>query len=95
VHAAHTRRGLATRAALALTGVAFALPGIRSVEIKHDRANAASRGVPVKLGYVLAGKEVRSPRAPAETGTFLVWRVTRESWAAQRGESTSPVGTLG
>ena len=82
VHAAHTRRGYASRAARALTTAAFALPWVRRVEIKHDRANVASEGVPRKLGFNLVGVERREPRAPAETGDFRVWRMTRDHWSA-------------
>jgi ribosomal-protein-serine acetyltransferase len=82
VHVAHTRRGYASRAARELTTAAFALPWVRRVEIKHDRANVASEGVPRKLGFSLVGVERREPRAPAETGDFRVWRMTRDRWSA-------------
>ncbi len=80
VHAAHTRRGYASAAAAALTSVAFGLPGIEVVEIHHDRANLASEGVPRKLGFTLVGERPRPPAAPAESGTFLIWRMTRAEW---------------
>lgn len=97
VHAAHARRGYATRAATALTTLAFTLPGIRVVEIHHDQANTASEGIPRKLGFTLVGEyPKKAPPAPAESGVFKIWRMRREDWApAQSGESTSPVGTLG
>jgi RimJ/RimL family protein N-acetyltransferase len=87
VHAAHTRRGHASAASGALTTVAFTLPGIEVVEIHHDRANLASEGVPRKLGYSLVGERPRrGAPSPAESGTFLIWRMTREDW--------QPPGTL-
>jgi RimJ/RimL family protein N-acetyltransferase len=80
VHAAHTRRGHASAAAAALTTVAFTLPGIEIVEIHHDRANLASEGVPRKLGFSLVGDRPRPAAAPAESGTFRIWRMTRDLW---------------
>jgi RimJ/RimL family protein N-acetyltransferase len=81
VHAAHARRGHATAAAGALTSVAFTLPGIIAVEIHHDRANVASEGVPRKLGFALIGEsQKRPPAAPAESGIWWIWRMTRNRW---------------
>lgn len=72
----------ATSAARALTDHAFATPGVDRVEIKHDAANVASAGVPARLGFRRVGGEPREPKAPAKTGVHVVWRVTREEWAA-------------
>jgi RimJ/RimL family protein N-acetyltransferase len=83
VHAGHTRRGYATSAAAALTSMAFTLPGIEVVEIHHDRANLASEGVPRKLGFTLVGEHPRPsrlPTSPAESGTYRIWRMTRDRW---------------
>ena len=80
MHAAHTRRGYATAAAAALTTLAFSLPRITVVEIHHDRANRASEGVPRKLGFTLVEEYPRAPVAPAESGTFRLWRMTRDRW---------------
>jgi RimJ/RimL family protein N-acetyltransferase len=91
VHVAHTRRGYATAAAAALTSVAFTLPGIEAVEIHHDRANLASAGVPRRLGFRLVGE--RPPHgasSPAESGVFLVWRMTRDDWRPALAPSPSP-----
>jgi RimJ/RimL family protein N-acetyltransferase len=75
----YARRGLATAAAGALAEAAFALPGIDRVEIKHDEANAASAGVPRKLGFTRIGPQPYpgGPMAPAETGIDVLWRLTR------------------
>ncbi len=51
VHLARQRRGLATEMAAALTRVAFEIEDCRWVEIRTARSNAASAGVPAKLGY--------------------------------------------
>jgi RimJ/RimL family protein N-acetyltransferase len=81
MHAAHTRRGYASAATATLTTVAFTLPGISLVEIHHDRANVASEGVPRKLGFTLIGESPkRPPAAPAESGIWRIWRMTREDW---------------
>ncbi len=79
VHPAHTGRGVATAAATALTGAAFALSGVSHVEIHHDERNLASERVPVKLGYthVDTRAEPRFEPAPADSGTSKVWRITR------------------
>jgi ribosomal-protein-serine acetyltransferase len=80
VHQGHTRRGLATAAAAAVTEAAFALPGVDQVEILHDEANVASGGVPRKLGFTEVGKRPRASdqSAPGESGTHVVWRLTRD-----------------
>ncbi len=80
-----TRRGLATRAAAALTTAAFAHPGVERVEIHHDRANAASRGVPRRLGFTVVSERPEEPRAPGEEGVEVRWRVTRAEWVARLG----------
>ena len=79
VHQDHTRRGLASDAAAALSAAAFELPGIDRVEIQHDQANIASAGIPRKLGFTEVGKRrsAASQSAPAETGIDVVWRLTR------------------
>jgi len=80
VHSGWTGRGVATDAAAALTEAALALPGIDKVEIHHDAANKASGRIPAKLGYVRLGERPRrelSAPAPGQTGTEVVWQVTR------------------
>jgi RimJ/RimL family protein N-acetyltransferase len=66
----HTGRGLATRAADALTRVAFDVLGVDRIEIRCDRRNAASVRVPERLGYRL----IDAPDAPAD---LLVFSRTR------------------
>ncbi|HWL41920.1 MAG TPA: GNAT family protein [Ilumatobacter sp.] len=74
VHVDHVRQGIASEAAAALTEAAFGSPSTTAVEIMHDPANVASRGVPAKLGYTYRGDEVRRGE------TFSVWTVTRTQW---------------
>jgi RimJ/RimL family protein N-acetyltransferase len=79
VDARHLRRGLATAAAAALVSAAFGLPGIDRVEIVHDEANVASSGVPRKLGFTQIARRPHpdGPETSAESGTDVVWRLTR------------------
>jgi ribosomal-protein-serine acetyltransferase len=80
-----TRRGIATAAAHALTDHAFSRPDIDRIEIRHDRANVASEGVPRRLGYSLVGEEPSVAVTPEQIGVHLVWRITRDEWTAKRG----------
>lgn len=79
LHPDHTGRGLVTTSAAALVAEAFALPGIERVEIWHDAANTASRGVPQRLGFTCIDR--RTPRWETKTsggsGTEVVWQLTR------------------
>jgi len=79
LHPAHTGRGLATAAAAALVGQAFALPDIERVEIVHDQANTASGGIPRRLRFTEIERRTRAqgPTAPGEAGIEVVWRLTR------------------
>jgi RimJ/RimL family protein N-acetyltransferase len=71
VHADHTGRGLATRAAGALTDAGPALPDVDRIEIRCDEANTASAAIPKRLGYHRV--EEREPAAPAESGRLMIW----------------------
>ncbi len=84
IHADWCNRGLATRAAGALTTVAVGLVGVERVVIRCDVSNAPSAAVPRKLGFTLYGTEDAPIKAPAETGTFLVWIRTRTPATASR-----------
>ena len=79
VDAGHLRQGVATAAAAALVDAAFGLPGIDRVEIVHDEANVASSGVPRKLGFTQIARRPHpdGPETSAESGTDVVWRLTR------------------
>jgi RimJ/RimL family protein N-acetyltransferase len=80
VHVDHTRRGIATASARALTDAGFALPGVRRMEIHCDAANQASAAVPARLGYRLVGSEEHQPEAPGEEGRRLIWVVYEREW---------------
>jgi RimJ/RimL family protein N-acetyltransferase len=76
IAASHTRRGLATAAAAALTDAALALPSIRRVEIHHDTNNRASAGIPARLGFEQVGEEPGAS-SPAGSGVESIWRTAR------------------
>ncbi|GII25362.1 putative acetyltransferase [Planosporangium mesophilum] len=73
IRSAHTGRGYATAAVIALTRVALALPGIDRVAIRHDLANAASGAVAAKAGFTEVERLHREPKAPGESGVDVVW----------------------
>jgi len=80
VHVDHTRRGIATASARALTDIGFALPGTRRMEIHCDAANRASAAVPARLGYRMVGSEEHEPEAPGEEGRRLIWVMYEREW---------------
>jgi ribosomal-protein-serine acetyltransferase len=79
VHARFVRQGIATRAARLLTDAAFSIDGIQAVEIRHDKANVASAGVPRRLGFELVREHPDPIKAPSEMGIECVWRCERLS----------------
>ncbi len=88
VHVDHTRRGIATECAGALTAVGFGLRGIERMEIHCDEANVASASVPPKLGYRLTGRVDHEPEAPGEVGSRLIWVLYRREWEARPPRAT-------
>jgi ribosomal-protein-serine acetyltransferase len=82
VHTAYTRQGVATRAAAALTEVALALGGVDRVEIHHDKANLASGVIAARLGFRNLGTFSEVPKAPAETGREVRWRMEKREFAS-------------
>jgi ribosomal-protein-serine acetyltransferase len=81
VHVDHVRQGYATEMAAGLTTAAFGVAGIERVEIHHDRANVASRGVPERLGFRFAGESPDEATAPGEEGVDWAWQMPREGWS--------------
>jgi RimJ/RimL family protein N-acetyltransferase len=77
VHVDHTGRGHATAAARALTEAAWTLPDVERVEIHCDEANAASAGVPARLGYRLDRIQDDDPQTPAASGRSMIWIAER------------------
>lgn len=73
MHANETGRGLATRAAAALTNMALGLDGIATVYIRCDESNVRSAAIPRRLGFALDQTTVRAPEAPGESGRLMIW----------------------
>jgi len=94
VHSDHLRRGYAVEIAEALTTAAFTLDGIDRVEIHIDEANTRSAGVPLALGFALAGSAPDTAVAPGESGIECRWTMTREDWvsAERPGRSVGESG---
>jgi ribosomal-protein-serine acetyltransferase len=77
LHPAHTGHGHATSAAAELIEFAFALDGVRKVQIWHDEANTASGSVPRRLGFTEIDRRT-PPREPAfgnRVGVDVVWEL--------------------
>ncbi|MEV4343100.1 GNAT family N-acetyltransferase [Actinoplanes sp. NPDC049596] len=67
-----TGRGYMTAAVRALSKVAFGLPGIERLVIRHDAANGASAAVAAKAGFAEVGRERREPQAAGESGVDVI-----------------------
>jgi ribosomal-protein-serine acetyltransferase len=78
----HTGRGIVTRAARCVTSLALASPGIVRVEIRHDRSNSASAGVPRRLGFTRVDEIAEAVKAPGESGVSWIWEMTARRWVA-------------
>jgi RimJ/RimL family protein N-acetyltransferase len=77
LHVDAGNRGLATRAARALTEAGRRLEGVDRMIIVCDEANVRSAAIPKRLGYTLERVEQRPPEAPGETGRTQIWIVDR------------------
>jgi RimJ/RimL family protein N-acetyltransferase len=74
----HTGRGLATRAAEALTRLAFDAPEIERVEIRCDVGNDASARIPRRLGYRVMDPRAATPdRISPTLDNLVVWEISR------------------
>jgi RimJ/RimL family protein N-acetyltransferase len=83
IHAAHTRRGLATETAAALTRVAFEVNEVDRVEIHCDPANVRSAAIPKKLGYVYeATLRQRTRTTDGTPRNTMIWTLLRDEYAA-------------
>jgi RimJ/RimL family protein N-acetyltransferase len=80
VRSTATRQGIATETAAALTRVGFEVCGADRIELRIEPRNAASHGVPRKLGFVEEATVRR--RLPAPEGEPLrdltIWTMFRE-----------------
>ena len=84
IHPSFLRRRLATTVSALLTGAAFSVTGINHVEIQHDKANVASAGVPLRLGFEFVGEQPNEHPAPSDSGIDCIGRISRTAWQAQR-----------
>jgi Acetyltransferase (GNAT) domain len=74
----HTGRGLATRAAEALTRIAFDAPEVERVEIRCESENEASARIPQRLGYRVMDPRTATPDTISATlDKLVVWHITR------------------
>jgi ribosomal-protein-serine acetyltransferase len=73
VHSAHTGKRYATAAASAVAAAGLARTSIERVEIHHDAENPASGRVAAKAGFHRLGRVEAEKKAPADSGTHLVW----------------------
>lgn len=87
VDSQHTRKGIATLAAAAVTASGLALSSVDHVEIHHNEANIASGGVPARLGFTNLGKFPAAPKAPAEVGSDVYWRLDAAQFARSPARS--------
>jgi RimJ/RimL family protein N-acetyltransferase len=87
VHVEHVRKGIATLVAALLTELALALTTVDHVEIHHDQANMASAAIPARLGFRTIGTFPEEPKAPADVGRELRWRLDAEQFPASPARS--------
>lgn len=85
----HTGRGLATRAAWALTEVAFTDPAVDHVEIHCDHGNTASARVPERLGYRVVEDATATPPRDLQ-----IWRLSRAEFMARKSLARSTNATM-
>lgn len=76
----HLRQGVGTEVGRLLTAAALAVPDVTFVEIRHDKANVASAGIPRRLGYEFVGEVPGDRTAPARVGIDCVWRMQAVDW---------------
>ena len=87
IAAAHTRRGYAAEAAMALTRVAFAMPHVEHVQIRCDPRNANSAAVPRKLGFDhVTTLEADTLTPTGESRATMVWQISRTTYNAKLKE---------
>jgi RimJ/RimL family protein N-acetyltransferase len=86
VHIDHTRRGVATTGAAALTGLALTLDGTERVEIQCDQSNKASAAVAARLGYRLDRIEDDEKDTPGKSGNQMVWVMNRDAYPGSAAE---------
>jgi RimJ/RimL family protein N-acetyltransferase len=81
-------QGLATETAAALTRVALELCGVDRVEIRVDPANAASRAIPRKLGFVEEARLRRRLRYPEPRDVIVYTLFADDLASSPAGEAS-------
>jgi len=83
IHVDQINQGLATELAGALTKVAFAVDGLRRVEIHCDPRNVRSAAVARKLGYAYEGTlRARVPDGEGGYRDSMIWSLLEEEYPA-------------
>ena len=72
IRTVYAGRGYMTAAVNALAAVAFTLPGVDRVTIRHDAANAASAAVAAKAGFTEVERINHKLQAPGQTRTDVI-----------------------
>ena len=78
--ASEARKGHTTEAVIQGMEIAFAMPEITHVEIKHNVANVPSGRIPEKLGFIKIAEVDREVLAPGETGRGNIWRLEKDEY---------------
>jgi len=78
--ASEARKGYTTAAVIEAMKIAFSMPDVTHLEIKHDLANIPSGRIPLRLGFTKIAEEDREIQAASETGRGNVWRLTKAEY---------------
>ena len=77
-HVHHAGRGIARRAAAAVTRAALELPGVQRLEIRSAVTNVRSARIPEALGYRRDREVRRASDEGGDTDTTVVWVLERD-----------------
>lgn len=91
VRSGWTGRGVASRAAAALTCVGFETLELERVEIRCDEANERSAAVARRLGFEHLATVESFCGAPRDSGRTMVWAMGRAAWPSVAPAETSPL----
>lgn len=88
IHAAHTRRGLAVEASLAVIKMGFDVEALSAIELRTDPANEASARVAEKLGFEGPELDPLSYPTPEGKRDTHVYTLSRVRYATSAARST-------
>jgi ribosomal-protein-serine acetyltransferase len=80
IRSAYAGRGLVTRAARVLTGIAFEEFGVHRVVIRAGVENVRSRAIPERLGFTLEGVARGEGRGSGGFYDLAVYAVLEDEW---------------